>query len=75
MPTQVKIESDLLQQIRDCYRQPFLDLVFQAQETHRRFHPRNEVQLCTLANIKSGNCPEDCAYCPQSARYNTGVDT
>ena len=75
MPTEVKIESDLLQQIRDCYRQPFLDLVFQAQETHRRFHPRNEVQLCTLANIKSGNCPEDCAYCPQSARYNTGVDT
>ncbi len=75
MPTEVKIESNLLQQIRDCYRQPFLDLVFQAQETHRRFHPRNEVQLCTLANIKSGNCPEDCAYCPQSARYNTGVDT
>lgn len=61
--------------VRNCYHQPFLDLLFQAQETHRRFHPANEVQLCTLANIKSGNCPEDCAYCPQSARYNTGVET
>lgn len=68
-------QSDLLERIRQCYHQPFLDLVFQAQELQRRFHPRNEVQLCTLANIKSGNCPEDCAYCPQSARYNTGIET
>lgn len=75
MPTDIQTESTLAQKIRDCYRQPFLDLVFQAQEAHRRFHPRNEVQLCTLANIKSGNCPEDCAYCPQSARYNTGIET
>lgn len=65
----------LLAQIQACYEQPFLDLVFQAQEIHRRFHPRNQVQLCTLANIKSGNCSEDCAYCPQSARYNTGIET
>jgi biotin synthase len=75
MVTQVTTESSLAQKIRACYEQPFLDLIFEAQETHRRFHPRNEVQLCTLANIKSGNCPEDCAYCPQSARYNTGIDT
>ncbi len=65
----------LLAQIRDCYHQPFMDLVYQAQGAHRRFHAPNTVQLCTLANIKSGNCPEDCAYCPQSARYNTGIET
>jgi len=64
-----------LETIRNCYNQPFLDLLQEAQAVHRRFHPANEVQLCTLANIKSGNCPEDCAYCPQSARYNTGVET
>lgn len=75
MPTDVMTESNLAQKIRECYEQPFLELVFAAQETHRRFHPRNEVQLCTLANIKSGNCSEDCAYCPQSARYNTGIET
>lgn len=65
----------LLERIRQCYHQPFLDLVFQAQEIQRRFHPRNQVQLCTLANIRSGNCPEDCSYCPQSIRYNTGIET
>lgn len=75
MATQLKTETNLAQKIRACYEQPFLDLVFEAQEIHRRFHPRNEVQLCTLANIKSGGCPEDCAYCPQSARYNTGIET
>jgi biotin synthase len=85
MPTEIAIHetamekslegANLLSQIRQVYHQPFLDLVFQAQELQRRFHPRNEVQLCTLANIKSGNCSEDCAYCPQSARYNTGIET
>jgi biotin synthase len=76
MPTaEVLTSSSLLERIRDCYNQPFPALIFQAQELHRRFHPHNEVQLCTLANIKSGNCPEDCSYCPQSARYNTGIET
>jgi biotin synthase len=75
MLTDVMTESNLGQKIRACYEQPFLDLVFEAQAVHRKFHPRNEVQLCTLANIKSGNCSEDCAYCPQSARYNTGIET
>lgn len=64
-----------IEAIRACYGQPFLDLVFHARQVHMRFHPGNEVQLCTLSNIKSGHCPEDCAYCPQSARYNTGVET
>jgi len=53
---------------------PFMDLCHQAQTMHRSHHPANKVQLCTLSNIKSGGCPEDCAYCPQSARYATGLD-
>ncbi|MFM7469702.1 MAG: biotin synthase BioB [Vampirovibrionales bacterium] len=57
------------------YTLPFIDLLLQAQQVHRVHHPANEVQLCTLANIKSGNCSEDCKYCPQSARYDTGIDT
>jgi biotin synthase len=69
------IREELMAQLRTCYALPFPELLFRAQETHRRFHPGNEVQLCTLSNIKSGHCPEDCAYCPQSARYNTGVET
>jgi biotin synthase len=57
------------------YNQPFFDLLNQAHQTHLAHHAANTVQFCTLSNIKSGNCPEDCAYCPQSARYTTGVDT
>ena len=52
---------------------PFLDLVFQAAEIHRsHFNPR-EIQLSTLMSIKTGGCPEDCAYCPQSAHHNTNL--
>jgi biotin synthase len=51
-----------------------MDLVLQGQSVHRRFHPPNEVQMCRLLSIKTGGCPEDCAYCPQSARYSTAVD-
>ncbi|HCU91157.1 MAG TPA: biotin synthase BioB [Gammaproteobacteria bacterium] len=55
--------------------QPINDLLFKAHSVHRlKFNP-NEVQLSTLLNIKTGGCPEDCAYCPQSARYDTGVET
>ncbi len=52
----------------------FNDLIFEAQQVHRQFFDPNVIQLSTLMNIKSGGCPEDCAYCPQSAHYNTGVD-
>jgi biotin synthase len=64
-----------LESITQTYHQPLLDLLFQAQQTHREYHVANKVQLATLANIKSGNCPEDCKYCPQSVRYQTGIDT
>jgi len=53
---------------------PFNDLVFRAHEVHRANHAPNAVQLSTLVSIKTGGCPEDCGYCPQAARYHTGVD-
>ncbi|MYF87389.1 MAG: biotin synthase BioB, partial [Rhodospirillaceae bacterium] len=52
---------------------PFADLVFRAQTVHRRHFDANEVQLSTLLSVKTGGCPEDCAYCPQSTLYDTGV--
>ncbi len=53
---------------------PFNDLLFQAQTVHRQHFNPNEVQVSTLCSIKTGACPEDCAYCPQSARYDTGLE-
>lgn len=53
---------------------PFSDLLYKAQQTHRRFHDPAQVQISTLLSIKTGACPEDCAYCPQSARYKTPVE-
>jgi len=69
-----KEEKHLTLQVSDLYNLPFLELVFKAQQIHRESQPINKVQLCTLSNIKSGNCPEDCKYCPQSSRYNTEID-
>jgi biotin synthase len=57
------------------YRRPFNDLLYQAQTVHRAHFDANEVQISTLLSIKTGGCPEDCAYCPQSARYETGVES
>lgn len=53
---------------------PFIDLLHRAHETHRQFHDPNKVQLSTLMNIKTGGCQEDCKYCAQSVKYNTGVE-
>lgn len=53
---------------------PFNDLLFRAQTNHRAHFPANQVQLSSLLSIKTGGCPEDCAYCPQAARYDTGVE-
>ncbi len=52
---------------------PFNDLIYKAASVHRRHHPANTVQLSTLLSVKTGACPEDCAYCPQSIRYDTGL--
>ena len=61
-------------EVAALYAQPFMDLVHAAQSVHRRHFDPNEVQVSTLLSIKTGGCPEDCAYCPQSARYQTGVE-
>ena len=63
-----------LEEIQDLFELPFNDLLFQAQTIHRRYFDANEIQLSALLNIKEGGCPEDCAYCPQSIRYDTGID-
>jgi biotin synthase len=63
-----------IEEIQEIYNSPLLDLVFRAASTHRQFNNTGEVQVCTLLSIKTGGCSEDCAYCPQAARYNTGVN-
>jgi biotin synthase len=60
--------------VRELYHRPLLELVHAAQEVHRQHHHPAEVQLCRLLSIKTGGCPEDCAYCPQSAHYESGVE-
>lgn len=63
-----------LDQIREVHEQPFPELMYKAQNVHREFHDPLEVQRCTLLSIKTGGCPEDCAYCPQSAHHPTAVE-
>jgi biotin synthase len=62
-----------LTEIKEIYDSPLLDLIYRAAAVHRQYNETAEVQVCTLLSIKTGGCPEDCAYCPQAARYNTGV--
>ncbi|MEM9895472.1 MAG: biotin synthase BioB [Bacteroidota bacterium] len=62
-----------LEEIQKIYEQPLLELVFQAATVHRQYHDPREVQVSSLVSIKTGGCPEDCAYCPQAARYHTNV--
>ena len=61
------------QQVRALFALPFSELMFRAASLHRKYFDSREVQISTLLSIKTGGCPEDCAYCPQSARYDTGV--
>ncbi len=60
-------------EVEALFRLPFNDLLFRAQSLHRTYFDPNRVQLSTLLSIKTGACPEDCAYCPQSVRYETGL--
>lgn len=62
------------EEIRSIYQLPFPELLFRAQTIHREFHDQNTVQRSTLLSIKTGGCPENCSYCPQSAHYDTGVE-
>jgi biotin synthase len=72
----VTVRNDwTLAEVKELFALPFMDLVFQAQTVHRHFQEPNTVQISTLLSIKTGACPEDCAYCPQSVRFDTGLET
>jgi biotin synthase len=74
-PTTEDIRHDwTVAEIRTLLDMPFPELLFRAQTLHRRYFDPREVQISTLLSIKTGGCPEDCAYCPQSARFDTAVD-
>ncbi|KAG0498086.1 hypothetical protein HPP92_002777 [Vanilla planifolia] len=61
------------EEIKSVYDSPILDLLFHGAQVHRHAHKFSEVQQCTLLSIKTGGCSEDCSYCPQSSRYDTGL--
>lgn len=61
------------EEISEIYNTPILDLIYRAATVHRQHNNAQEVQVCTLLSVKTGGCPEDCAYCPQAARYHTDV--
>ncbi|HCQ30299.1 MAG TPA: biotin synthase BioB [Flavobacteriales bacterium] len=60
-------------EILDIYNKPLIELIYEAATVHRQYHNPREVQMSTLISVKTGGCPEDCAYCPQSARYQTKI--
>ncbi len=61
-------------EVEQIYNTPLMELIYRAATVHREYNDTGEVQVCTLLSIKTGGCSEDCAYCPQAARYNTGVN-
>ena len=72
--TDVKAEPWSLDAVAALFNLPFNQLLWRAQETHRAYFPVGDIELATLVSIKTGGCPEDCGYCPQAARYHTGVE-
>ncbi|MBF8962796.1 biotin synthase BioB [Pontibacter sp. FD36] len=63
-----------LEEIKAIYYKPVLELIVEAANVHKQHQATGEVQVCTLLSVKTGGCPEDCSYCPQAARFHTGVD-
>jgi biotin synthase len=63
-----------IEEVHEIYNMPLLELIYKAATVHKQYNDTAEVQVCTLLSIKTGGCPEDCAYCPQAARYNTNVN-
>ncbi len=63
-----------IDEIREIYFSPLVELMLRASQIHKEYQPVGEVQVCTLLSVKTGGCSEDCAYCPQAARYDTGID-
>ncbi len=74
VPTKLSAKTWTVEAVAELYDLPFNDLLYRAQETHRAHFAAGEIELATLLSIKTGGCPEDCAYCPQAARYHTGVE-
>lgn len=77
--TQFGINADIrndwtLEEIKAIYNKPVLELIVEAATVHKQYQATGEVQVCTLLSVKTGGCPEDCSYCPQAARFHTGVD-
>ncbi len=73
---EVQVRNDwTLAEVTEIFDLPFMDLVFRAQHVHRLYQLPNTVQVSTLLSIKTGGCPEDCAYCPQSVRFDTAVES
>ncbi len=66
-------QSDKIRNAENIFYQPFFDLLYKAQKIHREHFDPNVIQISTLFSIKTGSCPENCSYCPQSAHYNTGL--
>ena len=62
-----------INEIISLFEMSFMDLVFMAQSAHRKYFNASEIEASTLLSIKTGACPEDCKYCPQSVRYDTGL--
>jgi biotin synthase len=74
MQTTTFIRNDWnIEEIEAIYNRPLLELVYEAASVHRQWHDPEAIQVCTLLSIKTGGCPEDCAYCGQAARYQTGI--
>ena len=70
-----KIKNDwTIKEVLSLFEMTFSDLIFKSATIHRQFHDPNKVQISTLLSIKTGSCPENCKYCPQSAHYNTGLE-
>jgi biotin synthase len=63
-----------IEEVSEIYQSPVMELMFRAATVHHEYQATGEVQVCTLLSVKTGGCSEDCAYCPQAARYNTGID-
>src|SRR3989338_7255879 len=76
MPLQPAVSAQTwsVDAVAQLFALPFNDLLYRAQQIHREHFPGAEVELATLLSIKTGGCPEDCGYCPQAARYHTGVE-
>ena len=71
----IEVRNDWqLDEIKALFEMPFSDLIFMAHSIHREVFDPNQVQVSSLLNIKTGACPEDCSYCSQSSKYDTGLE-